>query len=186
MAVTERWLPVIGWEGYYEVSDLGRVKSLARTIPDSLVGSKRLKERILKPTGALYLQVKLARFGQKHQRRVHWLVLESFVGPRPDGMEGRHLDGNPKNAALSNLEYGTPSQNQRDRIDHGTDDRGERSVSAKLTASDVLKIRELRGVLSQQSIALRFGVSRALVRAVLDRRQWSWLQQPTEGDRQCH
>lgn len=65
--------------------------------------------------------------------RVHRLILETFVGPCPVGMEGRHLDGNKQNNHLTNLAWGTPKENGKDRILHGTSLRGERSPHAKLT-----------------------------------------------------
>ena len=58
--------------------------------------------------------------GPKKKRRAHQLILEAFVGPRPHGYETRHLDGNPLNNQLTNLKYGTQSENQHDSIRHGT------------------------------------------------------------------
>lgn len=107
---SESWLPVPGYEGHYEVSDLGRVKSHKRSSP-----------RILKPgisTGG-YPLVTLCLNGRATWL-VHRLVMRAFVGAQPQGMETRHLDGNPTNNALSNLAYGSGSENQQDRLRHGT------------------------------------------------------------------
>ena len=66
-----------------------------------------------------YLRVGLCKNGKKKTFRVHNLVLEAFVGPKPEGMETRHLDGNRKNNHISNLKYGTPSENTQDTVKHG-------------------------------------------------------------------
>lgn len=72
---------------------------------------------------------------------VHTLVLTTFVGPRPDGMVCRHLDGNPTNNYVSNLAWGTPLENSADTFLHGTDSQGEKCHKAKLTNADVIEIR---------------------------------------------
>jgi len=96
----ETWKPIIGYEGLYQVSDLGKVRSL-----------KFGKERILKPgMSAGYLAVGLCNNGQK-TRKVHQLVAEAFIGPRPDGYETCHKDDVKTNNVLTNLYYGTKSEN---------------------------------------------------------------------------
>lgn len=105
------WRPIAGWDGY-QVSSDGRVRS-----------NKRGGEwRILKPTlvGG-YEEVRLFNGRRIRARKVHLLVADAFLGPRPPGLETRHMDGNSRNNAATNLRYGTRSQNRRDRIAHGTD-----------------------------------------------------------------
>ncbi len=72
---------------------------------------------------------------------VHVLVLEAFVGPRPKRMCACHNDGNPSNNNLSNLRWDTQRNNQLDKREHGTSNRGSRNYNAKLQETDVLKIR---------------------------------------------
>ena len=106
----ERWLPVPGYEGRYDVSDLGRGRSWVSP-------GRRTQPRILKssPTSAGYLAVSLTRGdGRKTTRTIHSLVAAAFLGPRPAGQEVRHLDGNPLNNTLGNLAYGTRSENRQD------------------------------------------------------------------------
>jgi HNH endonuclease/NUMOD4 motif len=109
----ERWIPVPGYEGFYDVSDLGRVRSLPRTTT---------RGGVLNPSTvtAGYFRVSLSRLGVITEMLVHQVVCLAFVGPRPDGLEVRHLDGNCQNNALGNLEYGTRSENAFDRVRHGT------------------------------------------------------------------
>lgn len=118
----ERWLPVVGWEGWYEVSDQGRVKSLARIVMRSNGAPPlHVRERILKPgkDGGGYLQVGLWRDGQQTTRKVHALVLEAWVGPCPPGEECCHLLGNENNR-LENILWDTRDANARDQVIAGT------------------------------------------------------------------
>lgn len=89
-----------------------------------------------------YLRISLRQDNRKRQFLVHVLLLTMFVGPRPEGMECRHLDGNPASNDLSNLTWGTSAENERDKIRHGKSNRGDRNGGAKLTVADVLEIRE--------------------------------------------
>lgn len=118
--MTEVWRDIPGWEGYYSVSTEGRVKSLARTIYRP--NAHRLPERILaprvtRPSG--HLRVGLYRDAAIQSAYIHRLVLMTFVGPPPEGMQGCHGDGDPTNNRLSNLRWGTASDNAQDRLRHG-------------------------------------------------------------------
>lgn len=126
-AMTERWLPVVGFEGIYEVSDCGNVRSLDRFIanplPNGVIRRQFISGRPLKPGRQKigdYPYVNLSR-GNKAQRsrHVHRLVMDAFVGRQPEGMQVRHLDGDPTNNNLSNLAYGTRSENSLDMVRHG-------------------------------------------------------------------
>ena len=115
----ERWKSIPGLEGRYEVSDLGRVKSLQRIVSvGNNTGKVLVPERIrkLSPSPQGYPRVRLCG----KTRLVHHLVLLAFVGPRPVGLEIRHLNGNRADSRLANLAYGTRSENQMDSIRHGT------------------------------------------------------------------
>lgn len=116
----ERWLPVVGWEGFYEVSDWGRVRSLPRVAgPRPRYFPGRMRKT---PRGADgYPRVTLSAQGTKSgPLLVHRLVMRAFVGPCPEGQEVRHLDGDSSNCSLENLTYGTHSENERDAVRHGT------------------------------------------------------------------
>lgn len=108
--MTENWLPIPGFEGRYEVSDQGRVRSLAS-------GTPRLVSTRIGFGG--YRRVTLYLNGRRWHRTVHVLVALAFIGPRPDGMEVRHLDGDQLNNCRSNLTYGTPTENHLDTVRHG-------------------------------------------------------------------
>ncbi len=125
MTAPERWLPVPGWEGLYEVSDLGRVRSLDRYVRTHHNGRRLVPGRILKPQPASkygHLKVGFTREGSKVRWfQIHQLVMRAFVGPCPEGMEVRHLDSVPWNNVLTNLTYGTRAENAQDRVQNGTD-----------------------------------------------------------------
>lgn len=105
----ERWATVSDFPNY-EVSDRGRVRSLARH-PGRVLAAG--------PDGGGYPHVQLHRDGTSRTLRVHVLVAAAFHGPRPEGLEVRHLDGDPTNNRPENLAYGTHSENMQDRTRHG-------------------------------------------------------------------
>lgn len=117
----ENWRPVAGFEGQYEVSDWGRVRSLLsntrfpRLVPKILKPYPRFQPR---PGGRL--RAMSVTTGRKRPA-VHILVLEAFVGPRPHRkFDGCHWDGDPSNNRLENLRWGTKRSNVADSIRHGT------------------------------------------------------------------
>ena len=105
----EKWKPIKGYEGLYEVSDFGRIKSTRRQGAPG--GEKKLTEN---QDG--YLRVKLCKDGIDRRFMVHRVVYEAFVGGIPDGREINHIDENKKNNRLCNLEVVTHVENVR----HGT------------------------------------------------------------------
>lgn len=104
----EEWRPVVGFEELYKVSDRGRVYSV-RTGKFLKAGMNRR-----------HRHVALCDGGEGKSYRVHRLVMAAFVGPCPDGLEVRHLDDDPDNNHLTNLVYGTRSENTLDRVRNGT------------------------------------------------------------------
>jgi hypothetical protein len=123
--MTERWLPVVGWEGLYEVSDLGRVKSLERVIRKApgrwgKPTSQTIPARILSlDLHQKHPRIALFRNGTGERCRVHRLVLEAFVGPCPPGREACHWNDIGHDNRLTNLRWDTPSANMFDRVRNG-------------------------------------------------------------------
>ena len=119
----EQWRPVVGYEGLYEVSNCGNVRSLDRRILRSDGLHMRVPGRNLKQTrnGPGYCRVILSKVGTKPKTVwVHRLVLESFVGPCPEGMEACHNDSDPSNNSLENLRWDTHAANMQDKVENWT------------------------------------------------------------------
>lgn len=110
---------------------------------------------------------------RQRNRLVHVLVAETFIGPRPTGLQVRHLDGNPGNNRRSNLIYGTAKENARDRERHRRTLRGERHGSAKISDYEVERMRELhvKAALTQDALAKAFGISQQQVSNILRRKK---------------
>lgn len=106
-------------------------------------------------------------------RTVHALVAEAFIGPRPDGAQVRHLDGDKSNNCAFNLAYGTAKENALDREWHGNTCRGERNGNASLSDDDVEEIRRLyeQTGRSQYDLAREFKISQAQVNNILLHKQ---------------
>lgn len=123
----EQWRPVINYEAHYEVSDHGRVRSIERKVWFTNRWGQRIQRTVPPKLRKLsahknggHLYVKLHNGAERKPFFVHRLVLENFVGPCPDGWQCRHLDGDPTNNHVSNLKWGTPSENTIDAVRHGT------------------------------------------------------------------
>ena len=121
----EIWKPVVGYEGFYEVSNQGRVRSLDRDAVDITGRPYSVKGRIrkLKLDRKGYVKVALSVSNTMITYSVHTLVLEAFVGPKPNGAQCRHLNGNPADNRPSNLAWGTAKENMNDMKIHGTNPR---------------------------------------------------------------
>jgi hypothetical protein len=135
---TEEWRPIAGYEPLYEISSLGRVRSIG-------TGKGRKTGACLKATHSTrgYLQVRLCKDGAGKTFAIHTLVAAAFIGPRPPGRDVLHSDGNQANNASRNLRYGTVSENIADAKRHGTfrSVRGAAHGHARLDADAVLNIR---------------------------------------------
>ncbi len=175
MSFSEQWKPVIGYEGHYEVSSFGRVKSLPRRV----ISGKSWRDTIaiiLVPwvSKSGYLQHSVWSNGRSHSRFVHRLVLEAFIGFRPDDMQCRHLDGNRTNNYLENLRWGTSQENSDDCRKHKMTLCGEKNRSSKLKDDEVRCIKmRLKCGESQHSIACDFPVGRSTIQKIKSGEAWS-------------
>jgi hypothetical protein len=130
--MTEIWKDAVGYRGLYQVSDLGRVRSLTRTVKCADGRTRTFKGKIMNPTkgGNGYYTVKLSVLGQTKTETVHSMVAKAFL-PKPlsPALEVCHKDGTRSNNELTNLRWDTRKANAADRHDHGTF-----TVSRKLAA----------------------------------------------------
>lgn len=118
----EHWRPVAGFDGRYEVSDLGNVRGLDRYVETRSGRRRFVRGQLLSPIlsgRGDYLTVSLKVDGKQHGRYIHRIVAEAFFGPAPDGMECRHLNGDGHDNRVANLAWGTHSENVQDTLAHG-------------------------------------------------------------------
>jgi len=171
--MTEVWKPAVGFEGHYEVSDLGRCRS-AKATCGTRIGL------VLRPgLSRGYQRVVLVNLDIRKNIQVHRLVYESFVGPIPLGMQINHKNGQKADNRLENLEAVTPSENTL----HGFRSLGRKPVKnpqpgeengrAKLTKTQIPEIFRLRALgWSQQRIADKFGIDQTNISRVLRGNTW--------------
>jgi len=173
----EEWRPVVGYEGWYEASNHGRIR---RVCP----GRSTHSGFILTPrsAGNRYggVKVRLHKDDGGKQFSVSRLVALAFL-PGVKGKEVNHRDGDRENNKLSNLEWVTASENIQHSVDilgthRGFDDtKGERNPHSKLTNQDIFNIRAQRGKMTYREIAKWFGVGRWAVGDIINRRGWQHI-----------
>lgn len=170
----EIWASIPGWGEWYEVSTMGRVRSLDRTIeaatPFGQIGTRRYTGKLLKTSPASrYPTVSLSAPGIRRCVAVHQIVALVFIGAKPEGLEVCHNDGDPKNNCLSNLRYDTRSANALDRHKHGTmsSTAGVEHHNAKLSLGDLEYIHRNKNTMSHRAIARQLGVGHSTVGAVV-------------------
>ena len=158
----EKWAVIPGHGGHYQISDLGRVR--ATWILGCSVNNHGRA------------MVSLGRRPDAHLFQVHRLVMVAFNGPCPSGLVVRHKNGDSLDNRLENWEYGTPSENERDKFRHGKKALGSRAPQSKLTEDQVRDIR-LRFAAGEprQNLAREFHVSDTLISLIVKRKTWAWL-----------
>ncbi len=174
----EIWKDVTGFEEYYQVSSLGRLKALRRTVPDARWGQRTFKERI--STGSLdkktgYLRFNFCKQGKVTTRPIHQVMLEEFIGPKPFiDYQGCHCDGNKLNNLPENLRWDSSQNNNLDKIHHGTIACMEKNGRAVLTKVQVLKIRKLfnLGTYSKSELGRMFKVTDVSIGNIVNRKLW--------------
>ena len=175
--LNEEWRDVSGFEGFYQVSSLGRVRSLDRYVRHPAGGKSLMKGQLrkLQLDRDGYLFVLFAKESCQKCQKVHALVAQAFIGDRPLNYDVNHIDGIKTNNCPSNLEYCTRSNNLRHAYKLGlSSTRGDKSHVAKLTSSDVLLIRQrfLDGF-SNVDIARDFGVAPTTISSIRIGNSWS-------------
>ena len=179
--MNEIWRPVPDYEGLYEVSNLGQIRSVGRDVSNNRGGLRYMPDLVLTPhinaKRGGYRSVTLSKDGSKKTVYLHLTVPSVFVGPRPSPeMEGCHGDGDPSNNRLDNLRWDTPVNNAADRKLHGTQVHGENSNKAVITADQVREIRRRAADESFTRIASDLGISRQQVARIARGEQWQHVE----------
>lgn len=172
----EQWKDIPSYEGLYQVSTHGHVKSLARMIMGRGGWPQPWAERILRPdvskTGHLY--VRLCHSGHSKKYAIHRLVLLTFIGSPPSHQqETRHYDGDPQNNQLTNLYWGSSKENKADRERHGTVPRGAKNGRTRLTENQVLAIRN--DSRDNYIVAAEYGLYRSHITKIRLRHIWKHI-----------
>ena len=178
--VNEEWRDVLGFEGFYQVSNLGRVRSVDRVIDAGLGRKKFIPSRMVtqKLRAEGYLFVSLSKDGIQRYPSVHRLVAIAFVDGYFEGAQVNHIDGDRTNNVAANLEFCTGLENVRHAHSLGLcpSAAGELNGRAVLTELDV---KQIRVMLSQKVklvvIARKFGVSSTAISRIRDARAWAHL-----------
>lgn len=173
----ECWQAVTGYEGLYDVSNLGRVKSLEKVRVQRgrhpTPYENLYKERLLTPSGAPYLMVGLHKDGGVERVLVHRLVAQHFCPNLDFKLEVNHIDECKTNNLASNLEWCTRRENALHSVKKF---RGSNSGTAKLDEASVLKIVELlKNAWTQIDIAEQFGVTNHTIHKIKCGKNWGWL-----------
>lgn len=170
----EQWLPVVGYEGYYEVSNEGRVRRLHSP-------TNKAKSGFLAPGRAPngYLRVVLSRHNHQKNASVHRLVVEAFIGPFEHREQTNHRDGNKGNNRLGNLEKVSGSENMRHATKMGLNTaspphlQGSRHHQAKLS-EEIVKVIRI-STESNRALARHYGVDRRTISFIRQRKTWSHI-----------
>lgn len=169
----EVWRDIPGYEGAYQVSSLGRVRSVERRVlrSDGIVYT--IHEKILRPNVNKrgYYSLVLRKNKRDVTREVHGLVALAFLGERtPGDEEVRHIDGDRLNNSAENLRYGTRSQNQLDLY-------AQRGYHHRLTPEEAKEIRKRRSAgETGRALAKAFGCSESNISEIVHRRSFAWLE----------
>jgi hypothetical protein len=180
----EDWRDIKGYEGYYQVSNLGRVRSCERKVPAAPNGIRYLitiRQKIMTQTAQVfhkkkYCRVGLNKKGKKKMHSVHRLVAIAFLENFDGKPQVNHINGETRDNTVSNLEWCTASEN----IIHSFKSLGRRMdgdhhVNRKLSSKDVLFIRSMRRKMSVKCLAAKYGVHPNTITEINTRKSWKTI-----------
>lgn len=173
----EIWKAIPDFPGY-EVSNHGRVRSYWKCGGSHERVMFDTPKRILTPSLLAngFLKVSLCRDGKAYNKNIHRLVLETFIGPCPPGLEACHNNGKATDNHLTNLRWDDHQSNMDDCRAHNTVPEGERNAHAKLTNEQVIEIRRLhaQGML-HRDIGKIYSMSRTNITNIVNGKIWRHL-----------
>ena len=171
MSNEEIWKDIEGYEGYYQVSNQGRVKSLDRVVPHARCGTITKKEKILKHGNTKgYDMVVLCVEHKKKAITDHKLVAEAFICKKENYLQINHIDGNPRNNVVSNLEWCTPYQNTIHALKN-------KLRKTKLSEKDVLEIRYKYNEknITRKELAQQYSVDYSSIHRIVHNEYWNHI-----------
>ena len=181
----EIWSDIEGYKGHYQISSFGNIRSVDRKIKkfnniEKKITDFCIKGKLLKPKTRKdgYKIIYLSKDNNKKELYIHHLVAFAFIGKRPKDHHICHNDGNKSNNNLSNLRYGTRSDNANDTLLHGTCyfKKGENNPSSKLKDDDIKYIWKNKGIKTQNKLSLELGVCRQAISSIYNQKNWKHLK----------
>lgn len=177
----EVWKDIKGYEGYYQVSNLGGVKSVDRiiTTENGVIQKYKEKKLSLGDSGRGYKVITLNKNGKRKRFKVHRLVAIAFLANPENKPQVNHIDGIRDNNKIENLEWVTGSENVQHAFDNGLkkSSKGQSHGMSILTEDKVLEIRAIyaKGGISQKKLGLLFGVCESSVRNIVNKISWTHI-----------
>lgn len=172
----EIWKPIKDYEGLYEISNYGRIKSLSRKSKTKIIKDEKILKTFKRHTG--YIQAKLSKKSKLYNPIVSRIVAEAFLEKPSYKCVTNHIDCVRDNNHVDNLEWISQSQNTRYAFLKGNkSQKGEKNNRSKLTMEKVNEIRKFKqnnDHLSQQEIADHFNLKRENVKDIINYKTWNY------------
>ncbi|HFJ9472606.1 TPA: NUMOD4 domain-containing protein [Bacillus paranthracis] len=171
--MSEIWKDIEGYEGLYQVSNLGSIKSM----PNRKYKSERIKSLVVSTKG--YVRVCLSKNGKAKTLLVHRVVAKAFINNPDNKAQVNHINGIKTDNRKDNLEWVSLQDNNKHAHKNGliADNSGSKNGLSKLTEENVIEIRRLysNGDISQSKLAKRYGVAQSLINRIIVRKLWTHI-----------
>ena len=165
----EIWKDIKDYEGHFKISNIGRVRSVTRTVINSLGVKHILSQRIIKPYLNLgYMQIILTKAKVRRTIKVHRLVAMAFIDNPENKKTVNHINGIGADNRVGNLEWNTQKENVIHSWKTGLSKR-------KLTHENVIEIRSKKGINTQAELAKQFGICVPEISRIHNRKRWWYI-----------
>jgi hypothetical protein len=173
----ELWKDIKDYEGLYQISNLGKVKRLAKTVIRSYHGSFKIEDKILKPNYVSgYLKIGLTKNKKRIHYLIHRLVCLNFLGKHLEKIEVNHKNGIKSDNKLENLEWCSPSENSKHAYKIGLrSQKGQKNNLSKLTDKQVYEIKYIKRNMSQIKLAHEYNVSKSSINYIINNKTWKHI-----------
>lgn len=174
----EKWISINGFDGFYSISNKGRIKSLDRTITDKIGRKYIVKGRIMRPCISFKQEYPMISFYKNNKGETHYIhrLMGQYFIPNPNNYSQiNHKNGNKKDFRLCNLEWVTRSENNNHAYSSGLKRSGQNHPFSKLTNKKVLLIRRLKPNMSYSKICKKFDICIGTAQRIVKRKAWKHI-----------